>query len=309
MADEAIEDILEAGGNVQDATLSPAIVGSEKSTQGGLGSLLYNVHSKYYTSIFGSKEETDLKFYEHAVVTTRTTQMCCLPKSYEITVIPRFKIVDASITLGPRSIPRLLTFLIVVVAAVLISVGSMNGGCGEDCSFGHCYDSGSGPCACVVIGSLMLSILIPLIILIPWLLKWQYIYFDVRKPATATHFFNRSGVVTYAYRLKKTAGAVASDVVFFDQNFVLNYAYGALSLGGNQTTNEAHILSHFNNANLATPIMPIYADKTVGEFVVPKLLQRKPHKGDLNFVDHAPATPPLTPVAPSPATFKDDRYN
>lgn len=325
VAIEPIEEILEAGESLQlqaeDASLSPAVVNGKKSMKGDLGGLLYDVHSKHFTSFFGRREETDLKFYEHAVVATHTSQLCCFPKSYEVNVIPRFKIVDAIITLGPRSIPKLLCFIIVVVAALLITYGTMYGGCGEKCSYDYwdgysCYQD-SSTCACVVIGALMISVLLPLIILIPWLLKWQYIYFDVRKPASATSFFNRGGVVTLAYRLKKTGSDVRSDVVFFDQSFVLKYVYGSLSLGGNQTTNEAHLLSHFNNASLATPIMPVYADKTVGELVVPKLLQRKPYKGETNTkvakdkggaTAAAPATPPLTPVASTPTTYKQDIY-
>ena len=323
VAIEPIEEILEAGESLQlqteDASLSPAVVGSEKS-KGNLGDLLYDVHSKHFTSVFGRREETDLKFYEHAVVATHTSQLCCFPKSYEVNVIPRFKIVDAIITLGPRSIPKLLCFIIVVVAALLITYGTIYGGCGKKCSYGYydyfCYQD-SSTCACVVIGALMISVLLPLIILIPWLLKWQYIYFDVRKPASATSFFNRGGIITYAYRLKKTGSDVRSDVVFFDQSFVLNYVYGSLSLGGNKTTNEAHLLSHFNNASLATPIMPVYADKTVGELVVAKLLQRKPYKTEAKTevaksqsgaTAAAPATPPLTPVASTPTTYKQDIY-
>ena len=250
-----------------------------------------------------------------------TPASCCFPKSYEVNVIPRFKIVDTTITLGPRSIPKLLCFIIVVIAALLITYGTMYGGCGEKCSYGYydysCYQD-SSTCACVVIGALMISVLLPLIILIPWLLKWQYIYFDVRKPASATSFFNRGGVITHAYRLKKTGSDVRSDVVFFDQSFVLNYVYGSLSLGGNQTTNEAHLLSHFNNASLATPIMPVYADKTVAELVVPKLLRRKPYKAEEapkvvkdkgSATAAAPATPPLTPVTGMSMTYKQDIYD
>lgn len=319
VAIEPIEEILEAGESLQlqteDASLSPAVVGSEKS-KGNLGDLLYGVHSKHFTSVFGRREETDLKFYEHAVVATHTSQLCCLPKSYEVNVIPRFKIVDATITLGPRSIPKFLCFIIVVIAALLITFGTMNGGCDKACYWGECYQD-SGACASLTIGALMISVLLPLIILIPWLLKWQYIYFDVRKPASATSFFNRGGIITYAFRLKKTGSDVRSDVVFFDQSFVLNYVYGSLSLGGNQTTNEAHLLSHFNNASLATPIMPVYADKTVGELVVPKLLQRKPYKAEAKTevaksqggaTAAAPGTPPLTPVASTPTTYKQDIY-
>ena len=322
VAIEPIEEILEAGESLQlqteDASLSPAVVGSEKS-KGNLGDLLYDVHSKHFTSAFGRREQTDLKFYEHAVVATHTSQLCCLPKSYEVNVIPRFKIVDTTITLGPRSIPKLLCFIIVVIAALLITFGTMNGGCGEkyDPWYGMAYGKDSGACASLTIGALMVSVLLPLIILIPWLLKWQYIYFDVRKPASATSFFNRGGVVTYAYRLKKTGSDVRSDVVFFDQSFVLNYVYGSLSLGGNQTTNEAHLLSHFNNASLATPIMPVYADKTIGQLVVPKLLQRRQYKAETKTevaksqggaTAAAPATPPLTPVASTPTTYKQDIY-
>lgn len=320
VAIEPIEEILEAGESLQlqteDASMSPAVVGSEKSN-GNLGDLLYDVHSKHFTSVFGRREQTDLKFYEHAVVATHTSQLCCLPKSYEVNVIPRFKIVDATITLGPRSIPKLLTFIIVVIAALLITFGAMNGGCGENWSYYNGYYQDSGACASLTIGALMVSVLLPLIILIPWLLKWQYIYFDVRKPASATSFFNRGGIITYAFRLKKTGSDVRSDVVFFDQSFVLNYVYGSLSLGGNQTTNEAHLLSHFNNASLATPIMPVYADKTIADLVVPKLLQRKPYKAETKAkvakdkcgaTAAAPATPPLTPVVSTPTTYKQDIY-
>ena len=320
VAIEPIEEILEAGESLQlqteDASLSPAVVGSEKS-KGNLGDLLYDVHSKHFTSAFGRREQTDLKFYEHAVVATHTSQLCCLPKSYEVNVIPRFKIVDTTITLGPRSIPKLLCFIIVVIAALLITFGTMNGGCDKACYWGECYQD-SGACASITIGALMISVLLPLIILIPWLLKWQYIYFDVRKPASATSFFNRGGIITYAFRLKKTGSDVRSDVVFFDQSFVLNYVYGSLSLGGNQTTNEAHLLSHFNNASLATPIMPVYADKTVAELVVPKLLRRKPYKEEEapkvvkdkgSATAAAPATPPLTPVTGTSTAYKQDIYD
>ena len=206
-----------------------------------------------------------------------------------------------------------MTFIIVVIAALLITFGAINGGCDKDCYWGECYQD-SGACASITIGALMVSVLLPLIILIPWLLKWQYIYFDVRKPASATSFFNRGGILTYAFRLKKTGSDVRSDVVFFDQSFVLNYVYGPLSLGGNQTTNEAHLLSHFNNASLATPIMPVYADKTIGQLVVPKLLQRKPYKAEAKVakskggaIAAASATPPLTPVS-IPTTYKQDIY-
>ena len=56
VAIEPIEEILEAGESLQlqteDASLSPAVVGSEKS-KGNLGDLLYDVHSKHFTSILG----------------------------------------------------------------------------------------------------------------------------------------------------------------------------------------------------------------------------------------------------------------
>ena len=78
VAIEPIEEILEAGESLQlqteDATLSSAVVGSEKS-KGNLGDLMHDVNSKHFTSVFRRREETDLKFYEHAVVATHTSQL------------------------------------------------------------------------------------------------------------------------------------------------------------------------------------------------------------------------------------------
>ena len=307
--------------------MSPKSAGSDASL-GGLGSLLYNIHSKGST-FYGRMDEVDLKFYEHVIVATQTTRLCCFPKKYEVKILPRFKIVDVTMTLGPRRVNETLTSLLFFLAACLITFGAVFGGCGVNCDsyYGTCT-GGTGPCACLVIG---IMLLIPMVYatVFPWCRKWHHLYFDVRRTATSTttNFFNRSGIETYEYRLRKTGGDIRSHEVHLDEMFIAKYAYGSLSLGGTKATSQAHIFSHFNSASLATPIMPVYADKTIAELVVPKLLQHRPrprppppkpmrgepmmgnkdevheaHEG--RFVDiSSNITPPLTPVSHPPATF------
>lgn len=287
---------------------------------GGLGSLLYSVHSARRTLLTCFLEETDLEFYEHAVIARLTTQWWCFPKRYFMEIIPRFKIVDVTCSLGPRSIPKLLSFVIIVAVITLIALAAFVPG---------------NETACAVMAT-MLCIYLALIIVIPWLRKWQYINFNVRKPVSSRCFFSHGDTVPYSFRLKKTASDVRStlktgphvesDNVSFDEMFIGKYVYGSLAMGGVKATSQAHIFSHFNNASLSTPIMPVYADKTIAELVVPKLLQHRPmlrhplpksmkedpvvgrsdvHEG--RFVDiESGITPPLTPVSHAPATFKHD---
>ncbi len=61
---------------------------------GGIGNLLYNLHSTHIKNLLGVMETTSLQFYEHVVVATITSQLWCFPKKYETIIIPRFKIIQ-----------------------------------------------------------------------------------------------------------------------------------------------------------------------------------------------------------------------
>jgi len=274
---------------------------------GGLGKHLYTIHSARRT-LTCFLQETKLEFYEHAMIARVTKQWACFPKRYRMMIIPRFKIVDVACSLCPRLLPIPLCWLIIVAASMLIAFGVRNGGCSLECHMGQCIENSrdSSSCACVVIGSLILCLLIPFVEIFPFFRRWQYIYFYVRRPASATSFFNRSGTVIHKFRLKKTLAdvrstlktgpQVGSDAISFDEMFIAKYVYGSLAMGGVKATSQAHIISHFNNASLAAPIMPVYADKAIGELFVPSLLQDKP----------VPHPPPPKSKKGDPAVGRND---
>eukprot|EP00569_Conticribra_weissflogii_P004125 CAMPEP_0171330054 /NCGR_PEP_ID=MMETSP0878-20121228/1726_1 /TAXON_ID=67004 /ORGANISM="Thalassiosira weissflogii, Strain CCMP1336" /LENGTH=289 /DNA_ID=CAMNT_0011830239 /DNA_START=160 /DNA_END=1029 /DNA_ORIENTATION=+ len=254
---------------------------NESTVANGLGNLLYHVHSTHMKNLLCAMETTSLQFYEHMVVATVTSQLWCFPKRYQTIVIPRFKIVNAGFSLGPRSIP-VLAYLIIAISLVLIIIGAVNGGCSKcdkssRSSYYYYYGSdcdNSGACASLVIGCLLLVIPVPLLILLPIIWKWHFIYFDVKAPTT--RFFNFGGIYSYAFRFKKIGFDTRTEnLASFDEFYLIEYVYGSLGKAGSTVTSEAHLLSHFNHAALATPIVPIHADNTVRDLFMDGLRNRK----------------------------------
>lgn len=269
-------------------SLSPAFVNSNNTLSTGastvgIGSILYHLYSTHYKSILFATETTSLQFYDHVVIATLTTQLWCFPKQCQSIVIPRFKIVNAAFTLGPKSIPMAF-WVLLLTSLILIIIGVVDGGCSDD------YYSSSGSCAAVVIGSLLLVIPIPLLLLVPCLIKHQYIYLDVRTPRTKIfHWFGIGGITTYAYRFKKVGfDHSTDDKAAFDQFYLIDYVYGSLGKGGNEVTSEAHLLSHYSYATLANPILPIEANN---ERMFPNLLRRKMHVSSAHIEEASPFCP------------------
>ena len=122
-----------------------------------LGNLLFHMHSVHFKPILFAKEETSLQFYEHVgecaafvvclsitkdvvlisipVVATVIHQLWCFPKKVRTHVIPRFKIVDAYFTLGPRRLGWLF-WLLLVLSVCFIAFGAIAGGC--KCPYSQC---------------------------------------------------------------------------------------------------------------------------------------------------------------------------
>ncbi|KAL7474610.1 hypothetical protein ACHAW6_000577 [Cyclotella cf. meneghiniana] len=224
----------------------------------GLGRFLFQMHSIHYVPILFAEEETTLQFYEHVVIGVITTKLWCFPKSSITIVIPRFKIIDASFTFGPRGVP-LLVYLLLLIAIVLIGVGSANGGCP------------SGGCGSLVIGCLMLIIAL-LLLFLPFCFKKHHVYLDV-KTSLRTGIYRRS--ITYDFRFKKIGFEHATyNKAAFDDMHLVNYVFGTLGNHGSEAMSRYHLLSHFHQVDLANPILPFHADNSVRELLALEMAER-----------------------------------
>lgn len=191
---------------------------------------------------------------------------------------------NTAFSLGPRSIPKVAVFFM-LIGIILLIVGAANGGCTK-CQSGSSYSSygysysyssdcggNSGSCASLVIGVLLLLIPFLFAVGLPLCCKWHFIYLDVKKPAAAK-FFNFGDVSSYGYRFRKVVfDHKTDDKAAFDEFYLIEYVFGSLAEAGNVVKQKAHMLSHFTHAALSTPIVPVHADTIIGE-----LIQRK--KGD-----------------------------
>jgi hypothetical protein len=103
-----------------------------------------------------------------------TTKLWCFPKSMKTEVIPRYKIVDATFTYGPKNIPWPVYFLL-LLGMLLVIIGLSLGGCRESHSYyDYYYDSSysyAGACASSVLGFLVLLIPLPALLLVPCCFK------------------------------------------------------------------------------------------------------------------------------------------
>mmetsp|Transcript_5696 Transcript_5696/g.12596 ORF Transcript_5696/g.12596 Transcript_5696/m.12596 type:complete len:286 (-) Transcript_5696:52-909(-) len=253
----------------------------------GLGDLLYRIHSTHTKTPTCSFESTNLQFYEHVVVATVTSKLWCFPKKYQTFIIPRFKIVNAAFSLGPRSIPKIVYFFL-LIALVLIILGAVNGSCTK-CKNSNSYSyysssrssdncDSAGACASLVIGCLML-IPVPILVLVPFFKKWHFVYLDVKAPTT--RFVNFGGIHSHAFRFKKIGfNMSANNQASFDEFYLIEYVFGSLGKAGSTGTSEAHLLSHYNHAALATPIVPIHADKILRDFMEEGIKNRKRNVGN-----------------------------
>ncbi len=234
-------------------------------------------------------ETTSLQFYEHVVVATITSQLWCFPKKYETIIIPRFKIINTAFSLGPRSIPKII-YMILLISLILIIFGAVNGSCSKckDPSYWSSSNSNcdnSGACASLVIGCLLL-IPVPILILVPIIWKWHFVYLDVKAPTT--RFFNFGGVHSYGFRFKKIGFDMrANNQASFDEFYLIEYIFGSLGKAGITVTSEAHLLSHYNHAALATPIVPIHADNTIRDFMEEGIKNRKKNIRDAGYTEVA----------------------
>ena len=212
------------------------------------------------------------------MIATVTTQLWCFPERVKVFVIPRFKIVDVAFSLGPRSVPAIAKF-IMLIGIILAILGGAYGGCGScpEYSYYSCaYNAGS--CAMLVIGILLLLIPVPLLILLHFIRKHHYIYLDVK--TSPRYICGFGGVASYTFRFKKKGFDHATNKqATFDQYYLVEYVYGSLAKAGDVVTNDAHLLSHFHHAALCTPIVPIHADNTVNGHAVPSILQRRNNHG------------------------------
>lgn len=195
---------------------------------------------------------------------------------------------NAAFSLGPRSIPKLACFFM-MIGTLFTIIGASLGGCkkcesesSSSSSNNYYYSSyseydscggSSGSCALLVIGILLLLIPLP-ILFVPLIWKWHYIYLDVKTPTTKV--FGFGGITSYDFRFRKMGfDHKTDDKASFDEFYLVEYVFGPLAKAGNVVTQEAHLLSHFNHAALSTPIVPIHADNIIGE-----LTQRKKGGGD-----------------------------
>ncbi len=261
---------------------------SKSDAAKGIGDLLYRIHSTHTKTPTCSFESTSLQFYEHVVIATVTSKLWCFPKKYQTFIIPRFKIVDAAFSLGPRNIPKIVYFFL-LIAFVLIILGAVNGSCTKcknsnspsnyfsSSSSDNCDNAGA--CVSLIIGCLLL-IPVPILVLIPFFKKWHFIYLDVKAPAS--RFLSFGGITSYAFRFTKIGFETSvGNQASFDEFYLIDYVYGSLSKGGGTVTSEAHLLSHFNHAALSTPIVPIHADNSVLDFVADGVKNRKRNNSEV----------------------------
>ncbi|KAL3775489.1 hypothetical protein HJC23_013540 [Cyclotella cryptica] len=231
---------------------------SQKSDIDGLGKFLFQMHSLHYTALLFAQEETMLQFYEHVVVATITTRLWCFPKACQTIVIPRFKIVDASFTFGPRRIPAIV-WLLLLISIVFLIAGGSSGGCSADLSTGS-------SCGLLVIGCLLLVVFTPAILLAFCFRKRHHLYLDVK---SQKRIGSGVGVTTYDFRFKKFAFENAAyNQAVVDEFYLMDYVYGPLGKCGNESMSRYHLLSHFHNVNLANPILPLHGDESFVDLVV-----------------------------------------
>jgi hypothetical protein len=122
----------------------------------------------------------------------------------------------------------------------------------------------------VVIRLLLLLIPVPLLILRHFIRKRQYLL-DVRPNYICR--YETIGRHTFGFK-KMGFDHSTNKQATFDQYYLVECVYGRLAHAGNDVTNEAHLLSHFNHAALCTPIVPIHVDNTVNnDQTVPSILQ------------------------------------
>mmetsp|Transcript_5764 Transcript_5764/g.11776 ORF Transcript_5764/g.11776 Transcript_5764/m.11776 type:complete len:333 (-) Transcript_5764:70-1068(-) len=123
-----------------------------------------------------------------------------------------------------------------------------------------------GPCASLVIGCLMLTIPVPYLLLRHFFKKWHYIYFAEKAPSRA--FFNFGGIFPYVFRIKRTGFDMdAGNKANLDEFYIIDYVFGCICRNdGSTVTDEAHLLSHLNHGAIATPVVPVHADHTIGRF-------------------------------------------
>ena len=104
-------------------------------------------------------------FYASVIATT-IRQLWCFPKKVQTRVIPRFKIVDAYFTLGPRRLHWLFWDLL-LLTVLFITFGALFGGCKETETYsyygGSSSSKNSGACGTMVVGILLI---IPLLLLL-----------------------------------------------------------------------------------------------------------------------------------------------
>ena len=105
--------------------------------------------------------------YIHAsVIATTVRQLWCFPKKVQTRVIPRFKIVDAYFTLGPRRVHWLFWWLL-LFTIFFITFGALFGGCKETETYsyygGSSSSKNSGACGTMVVGILLI---IPMLLLL-----------------------------------------------------------------------------------------------------------------------------------------------
>ena len=129
----------------------------------------------------------------------------------------------------------------------------------------------------LVIGIILLALPVPLLVLLPIIFKYHYIYLDVKTPPTK--FFGVGATRSYSFRFKKIGFDHTTDrKAAFDEYYLVEYVYGSLAQAGNVVTNEAHLLSHLHHVGLCAPIVPVHADNTINDLVIPKLAQRTNHQ-------------------------------
>lgn len=122
-------------------------------------------------------------------------------------------------------------------------------------------------------GIVLLALPVPLLVLLPIIFKYHYIYLDVKTPPTK--FFGVGATKSYSFRFKKIGFDHNTDrKAIFDEFYLVEYVYGSLAQAGNVVTNEAHLLSHLHHVGLCAPIVPVHADNTINDLVLPKLMHR-----------------------------------
>lgn len=72
----------------------------------------------------------------------------------------------------------------------------------------------------------------------------------------------------------------ASNKAAFDEFYLMNYVYETLGKHGIDAMNNYHLLSHFQNSDLARPIQPMHADDSIRDTLAlvkqPKVVKSSP---------------------------------